>query len=450
MSVMVMGLALNWVAAAVLALTIAFYVFVYTIWLKRRTPQNIVIGGAAGAFPPVAGWAAVTGDVSLAPIALFLIIFVWTPPHFWALSLDRCQDYARVGVPMLPVVAGAEKTRQHILAYALALLPVSLLPWWLGLASGLYALAALALGGGFVQLRLQAVARSRHSAPRMRTFRYSIVYLFGVFLALMLDKALPCLVAGYGDGARPERPPARQEHRAGLDPGGARGAVLPDHHRQDERRRHMSARRPERAKALTALALASVIVGMLGLTAAAVPLYRLFCQATGYGGTTQRAEAAPGQQSERTIKVRFNADVAQDLPWTFRAGGARGRGAARRAAPGVLPRAQRQRPADRRHGDVQRHAVQGGPVFRQDRLLLLRGADPAGGRDASTCRCRSTSIRRSWTIPRPRTCARSPCPIRSSSLTGAAPARRRPARSTDRPHEPHARTDVTERVTRAT
>ena len=188
MSVMVMGLALNWVAAAVVALTIAFYVFVYTIWLKRRTPQNIVIGGAAGAFPPTIGWAAVTGDVSLAPIALFLIIFTWTPPHFWALALDRSQDYARVGVPMLPVVAGADKTRQHILAYTLALLPISLLPWWLGVAGRLYALAALALGAGFVQLAVK-LRRDRTNRTAMRTFRYSIVYLFGVFLALVLDKA---------------------------------------------------------------------------------------------------------------------------------------------------------------------------------------------------------------------------------------------------------------------
>jgi len=188
MSIMVMGLALNWVAAAVLALTIAFYVFVYTMWLKRRTPQNIVIGGAAGAFPPIAGWAAVTGDISLAPIALFLIIFIWTPPHFWALSLDRCEDYARVGVPMLPVVAGADKTRRHILGYTLALLPVSLLPWGLGLAGGLYALAALALGAGFVQFALRLL-RDRTHRTAMRTFRYSIVYLFGVFLALVLDKA---------------------------------------------------------------------------------------------------------------------------------------------------------------------------------------------------------------------------------------------------------------------
>jgi protoheme IX farnesyltransferase len=189
MSVMVMGLALNWVAAAVLAVTIAFYVVVYTMWLKRRTPQNIVIGGAAGAFPPIAGWAAVTGEVSLAPIILFLIIFLWTPPHFWALALERSHDYARVGVPMLPVVAGQEKTRRHILGYTLALLPVSLLPWWLGGASWLYALAALGLGGGFVRLAFR-LWRDRSNRTALRTFRYSVVYLFGLFLALVLDKAL--------------------------------------------------------------------------------------------------------------------------------------------------------------------------------------------------------------------------------------------------------------------
>ena len=163
---MVMGLAVNWVAAALLALTIAFYVFVYTIWLKRRTPQNIVIGGAAGAFPPMVGWAAVTGDVSIAPIVLFLIIFVWTPPHFWALSLYRCRDYERVGVPMLPVVAGPEKTRQHILGYALALLLVSLLPWGLALAGQLYGIAALALWAGLSRLCLPPAGAIARSAPR--------------------------------------------------------------------------------------------------------------------------------------------------------------------------------------------------------------------------------------------------------------------------------------------
>jgi heme o synthase len=189
MSVMVMGLALNWVAAALLALTVAFYVFVYTIWLKRRTPQNIVIGGAAGAFPPMIGWAAVTGEVGIASILLFLIIFVWTPPHFWALSLYRREDYARVGVPMLPVVAGAETTRQHILVYTLALLLVSLLPWGAGFAGNLYGLAALGLGFGFGRHAVR-LWRERSQRAAMRTFRYSVVYLFGLLLALVVDKAL--------------------------------------------------------------------------------------------------------------------------------------------------------------------------------------------------------------------------------------------------------------------
>jgi heme o synthase len=199
-SVMVMGLAVNWVAAALLALTVAFYVFVYTLWLKRRTPQNIVIGGAAGAFPPMVGWAAVTGDVSLASIALFLIIFVWTPPHFWALSLYRSEDYARVGVPMLPVVAGPEKTRRHILGYAMALVAVSLLPWGLGLAGGLYGLAALALGAGFLGHAIR-LWRDRSQRSATRTFRFSIVYLFALFFALVADKALGFAAAGGPGGA---------------------------------------------------------------------------------------------------------------------------------------------------------------------------------------------------------------------------------------------------------
>ena len=199
-SVMVMGLAVNWVAAALLALTVAFYVFVYTLWLKRRTPQNIVIGGAAGAFPPMVGWAAVTGDVSLASIVLFLIIFVWTPPHFWALALYRCQDYARVGVPMLPVVAGPEKTRRHILGYAIALVAVSLLPFGLGLAGGLYGLAALALGAGFLGHAFR-LWRDRSQRSATRTFRFSIVYLFALFFALVADKALGFAAASGGGGA---------------------------------------------------------------------------------------------------------------------------------------------------------------------------------------------------------------------------------------------------------
>jgi heme o synthase len=195
MSVMVMGLALNWLAAALLALTVAFYVLVYTVWLKRRTPQNIVIGGAAGALPPVIGWASVTGDVSLAPIVLFLIIFMWTPPHFWALAVYRAQDYAAAGVPMLPVVAGAESTRRHILAYTAILAPLALAPVALGFAGPLYGAVALALGAGFLILAVRLWRdRSQHTA--MRTFRFSIVYLFGLFGALVVDK-----ITGLGGGA---------------------------------------------------------------------------------------------------------------------------------------------------------------------------------------------------------------------------------------------------------
>jgi UbiA prenyltransferase family len=143
-SVLLMGLAINLVAAALLALTIGFYVFVYTIWLKRRTPQNIVIGGAAGALPPMIGWAAVTGGLAVEPTLLFLIIFFWTPPHFWALSLYRTEDYARAGVPMLPVVAGEAETRRQILLYSLVLAPLGAAPWFLGYAGPLYGVVAVA------------------------------------------------------------------------------------------------------------------------------------------------------------------------------------------------------------------------------------------------------------------------------------------------------------------
>src|SRR5579863_8039538 len=148
-SVLVMGIGVNWTAAALLALTIAFYIFVYTIWLKRRTPQNIVIGGAAGALPPLIGWAAVTGGVGWGAVALFAIIFFWTPPHFWALSLYRAGEYAAAGVPMLPVVAGARETKRQMLIYTLMLWPTSLAPWFLGLAGPAYALSAGALSLAF-------------------------------------------------------------------------------------------------------------------------------------------------------------------------------------------------------------------------------------------------------------------------------------------------------------
>ncbi|MBL6935918.1 MAG: protoheme IX farnesyltransferase [Alphaproteobacteria bacterium] len=187
-AVSVMGLAVNYVAAALLALTICFYVFVYTIWLKRRTPQNIVIGGASGAFPPMIGWAAVSGDVSLASLALFAIIFMWTPAHFWALSLYRCGDYARVGVPMMPVVAGARETRKLILLYTVLLIPVTLAPCWLGVVGMAYAIVALVLGGGFLGLALRLWAAKSDSAAKA-LFGYSILYLFLLFAAMLADAA---------------------------------------------------------------------------------------------------------------------------------------------------------------------------------------------------------------------------------------------------------------------
>ncbi len=188
-SVVVMGLAVNYAAAALLALTIGFYVFVYTMWLKRRTPQNIVIGGAAGAFPPMIGWAAVTGDVGLAALALFAIIFMWTPPHFWALALYRADDYADAGVPMLPVVAGAAETKRHIVWYTAALVPPAAAPAALGHASAAYGAGAVLLSALFLVLavRMRGDATMR-SARRM--FGFSIFYLFAIFGLLIADRHL--------------------------------------------------------------------------------------------------------------------------------------------------------------------------------------------------------------------------------------------------------------------
>ena len=192
-SVFVMGLGVNFAAAALLALAIFFYVFVYTIWLKRRTPQNIVIGGAAGAFPPMIGWAAATGEVSLSSIALFAIIFFWTPPHFWSLALYRTGDYAAAGIPMLPVVAGAPATRRQIVLYSALMLPLSLAPFALGAAGPLYAIGATALSSIFLigALRVWWV-RSEAAARWM--FRYSILYLALLFALLAIDHALPHVV----------------------------------------------------------------------------------------------------------------------------------------------------------------------------------------------------------------------------------------------------------------
>jgi heme o synthase len=195
-SVIVMGLAVNMTAAVVLALSIGFYVFIYTIWLKRRTPQNIVIGGAAGAFPAVIGWAAVTGSVDLVPLILFAIVFFWTPPHFWSLALWANDDYRRANVPMLPVVAGAKETRRQIVLYSLVLVPLSLAPWAIGFSGPIYAIAAAVLGAGFL-LCVWRVARDPQDAtgvsltgdaPARAAFKYSILYLFVLFAALAVDR----------------------------------------------------------------------------------------------------------------------------------------------------------------------------------------------------------------------------------------------------------------------
>jgi protoheme IX farnesyltransferase len=185
-AVAVLGVALNLEAAALLAFTIFFYVVVYTIWLKRHTRQNIVIGGAAGALPPIIGWTAATGDIGLQPFILFLIVFLWTPPHFWSLSLNRTDEYARAGVPMLPVVAGRAETTRQILIYSLVLVPVSMLPWALGFAGPIYGAAAAICGAIFVLLALQ-LGRSSEADRRLahRLFTFSIVYLFVLFAALL-------------------------------------------------------------------------------------------------------------------------------------------------------------------------------------------------------------------------------------------------------------------------
>ena len=193
-SVMVMGLALNVAAGMLLAATIAFYVLVYTMWLKRRTPQNIVIGGAAGAFPPLVGWAAVTGDIGWPAVALFALIFFWTPPHFWALSLYHAGDYARAGVPMLPVVAGRAETKRQMLIYTILLWPLALAPTLLGNAGWTYGGVALALSAVFTLLAIRVRRETGDRAAR-QMFGFSILYLFLLFAFLVIDRA-PGMLAG--------------------------------------------------------------------------------------------------------------------------------------------------------------------------------------------------------------------------------------------------------------
>jgi heme o synthase len=193
-SVILMDVAANHLAAAILAVSILFYVLVYTVWLKRRTAQNIVIGGAAGAFPPLIGWVAATGEISLLPVLLFAIIFLWTPPHFWALSLFVRSDYAAAGVPMLPVVAGVDATRRQILLYTLPMIAAAIAPWALGMTGWVYGAFAVGLSTTFLILAV-FVAWNRATepmgmGPEKRLFAFSILYLFGLFAALVADKWL--------------------------------------------------------------------------------------------------------------------------------------------------------------------------------------------------------------------------------------------------------------------
>jgi protoheme IX farnesyltransferase len=196
-SVMLMGMAVNRTAAALLALAISFYVFVYTLWLKRRTPQNIVIGGAAGAFPPMIGWAAVTGAISLDSLALFLIIFMWTPPHFWALALYRSSDYAKAGIPMLPVVAGKAETKRQILIYTALLVPLSFVPLLLGMAGIAYGVVVAVIGACFLLLAIRVLREPGGRAAR-GMFRFSILYLFVLFATLIIERGSAMALAAAG------------------------------------------------------------------------------------------------------------------------------------------------------------------------------------------------------------------------------------------------------------
>jgi heme o synthase len=229
-AVAVLALTVNGKAAALLAFTIFFYIVVYTVWLKRHSPQNIVIGGAAGALPPVIGWVAATGDIGLEPIILFLIIFLWTPPHFWALSLNRTNEYARAGVPMLPVVAGRAATTRQILIYSVLLVPISLLPWALGFAGTLYGATALVCGTIFTALALRLHrSRGTNRQAAHRLFVFSISYLFLLFAALLLNSSgnrwsstISTLAARAADGPiQAETSPPRVQTASGFTIGKA-------------------------------------------------------------------------------------------------------------------------------------------------------------------------------------------------------------------------------------
>ncbi len=189
-SVITLGIFVNWTSSALLAFTIFFYAVIYTMWLKRSTPQNIVIGGAAGAFPPMIGWVAATGTVSVESVVLFLIIFLWTPPHFWALALFKSGDYGRAGIPMMPNIAGEKSTRRQIFAYTLAVSAAGISPWLMGFAGPAYGIASIGLGAGFIYYAWKVLVMetgNQSMRPAKAMFGYSIVYLFALFAILLGD-----------------------------------------------------------------------------------------------------------------------------------------------------------------------------------------------------------------------------------------------------------------------
>lgn len=200
-SVCILGLVVNWLSAGLLAFTIFFYAVIYTIWLKRSTPQNIVIGGAAGAFPPMIGWACITNSVSVESIVLFLITFLWTPPHFWALALFKMKEYGAVGIPMLPNVAGQATTKTQILIYAVLTAIIGVVPSLMGFASVWYGVFAALLGIGFVWYSIGVYRmneRDEKMVPAKKLFGYSLVYLFAIFSGLMVDRGVLAAVAYFG------------------------------------------------------------------------------------------------------------------------------------------------------------------------------------------------------------------------------------------------------------
>ncbi len=200
LSVFTLGVVSNWLAAALLAFTIFFYAVIYTMWLKRWTPQNIVIGGAAGAFPPVVGYAAATGGMAIEPVVLFAIIFIWTPPHFWALALAKSEEYARAGVPMMPNAKGDARTRKEILAYSVILAPVGALPWLMGFASIVYGVLSVIGGAGMIWYAWRVLRDTQGPEARKATmslFGFSILYLFALFLVIVIENGPAAAVARF-------------------------------------------------------------------------------------------------------------------------------------------------------------------------------------------------------------------------------------------------------------